>query len=83
MATRSTRKHAPPDPGFPSWKPGFNLYRDVDGEWRWFLKAKNGRTLADSGEGYQRKIDAIRAIDLIRSYASYPQVHQVTEPPEQ
>jgi uncharacterized protein YegP (UPF0339 family) len=26
--------------------------KDKKGEWRWRLKATNGRILADSGEGY-------------------------------
>jgi len=29
-------------------------YRDADGKWRWRGKAKNGKTLADSGESYAR-----------------------------
>ena len=33
----------------------FIIYRDKKKEWRWRLKAKNGRILADSGEGYKRK----------------------------
>jgi uncharacterized protein YegP (UPF0339 family) len=31
----------------------FHIYKDVQGEWRWHLKASNGRILADSGEGYK------------------------------
>ena len=31
------------------------FYRDANREWRWRLKARNGRYLADSGEGYKRK----------------------------
>jgi uncharacterized protein YegP (UPF0339 family) len=29
-------------------------YRDDSGEWRWRMLARNGRVLADSGEGYKR-----------------------------
>jgi len=29
------------------------LYRDKQGEWRWTLRAKNGRILANCGEGYK------------------------------
>lgn len=36
------------------------LYRDHAGEYRWRLTAKNGRNLADSGEGYQRKREALK-----------------------
>ncbi|HEU5085713.1 MAG TPA: DUF1508 domain-containing protein [Acidimicrobiales bacterium] len=31
------------------------VYRDAAGEWRWALQAANGRKVADSGEGYQRR----------------------------
>lgn len=44
----------------------FELYRDVAGEWRWRLKAANGRNLADSAEGYARKGDCFKAIRLVR-----------------
>lgn len=36
-------------------KSGVELYRDASGEWRWRLRAKNGKILADSGEGYKRR----------------------------
>lgn len=31
------------------------VYEDHAGEYRWRLRAKNGRILADSGEGYTRR----------------------------
>lgn len=37
-----------------------NLRRDRQGQWRWHARA-NGRTLADSGEGYSRRIDCLHA----------------------
>lgn len=47
----------------------FEIYRDRSKkrEYRWRLKAKNGRKIANSGEGYRRKRDCERMIDLIRS----------------
>ena len=36
------------------------LYRAPDG-WRWRYTASNGRVLADSGQGYSRRVDAVRA----------------------
>ena len=30
----------------------FHTYKDSRGEWRWQLKAANGKIVADSGEGY-------------------------------
>ena len=35
------------------------LYRAPDG-WRWRYTASNGRVLADSGQGYSRRVDAAR-----------------------
>ena len=35
------------------------LYRAPDG-WRWRYTASNGRVLADSGQGYSRRADAVR-----------------------
>lgn len=37
------------------------FFRDLDGEWRWHLKAKNGRIVADSSEGYKTKWGCRRA----------------------
>ena len=31
------------------------LYRDAANEYRWRIRARNGRIVADSGEGYKRK----------------------------
>lgn len=39
------------------------LFKDRKGEYRWRLVAKNGRIVADSGEGYSRRRDAERAAD--------------------
>jgi uncharacterized protein YegP (UPF0339 family) len=45
----------------------FELYQDSQGEWRWRLKAKNGRTVADSGEGYTSRAAAQHGITLLKS----------------
>lgn len=42
--------------------PKVDVYPDRKGEFRWRLKAANGRTIADSGEGYTRKGSARRAV---------------------
>lgn len=36
------------------------------GDWRWRLVTSNGRTIADSGEGYRRKGAAIKAWEKVR-----------------
>lgn len=38
------------------------IYRDAAGEFRWRLKARNGRVVADGGEGYKRKSALYKAL---------------------
>lgn len=45
------------------------VYRDQNGQWRWRGKAKNGKTLADSGESYAR------AANLKRMFRERPSCH--------
>jgi uncharacterized protein YegP (UPF0339 family) len=47
----------------------FLIYRDSVGEWRWSLIAANGKTIADSGEGYVNQRDCINGIRLVRASA--------------
>lgn len=35
------------------------IYRDVTGAWRWQYVAQNGHVLADGGQGYSRRTDAV------------------------
>ena len=44
----------------------FDVYRDTVGEWRWRLWAKNGKVVADSGEGYKRKAGAVRTCEKVQ-----------------
>ncbi len=50
----------------------FYCYPDAAGEVRWRLVAGNGRTLADSGEGYKRYASALHAMNLIAGNQSIP-----------
>lgn len=50
----------------------YYMYRDVAGQWRWYLRAANGRKLADSGEGYNNKQDCRDAIDLVANSKGAP-----------
>jgi len=43
----------------------FQVYLDTEGKYRWRLIASNGRTVADSAEGYTRKYDCFRAIEAV------------------
>ena len=45
----------------------YHVYKDNKGEWRWTLRSRNGRVVADSAEGYQRKgkcVDEIARIQV-------------------
>ena len=33
----------------------FTIWTDTRGEWRWTLRARNGRIVADSAEGYKSR----------------------------
>jgi uncharacterized protein len=46
--------------------PYFSLYKDANNQWRWNLKAKNHKVIADSAEGYHNKQDAIHGIALVK-----------------
>lgn len=41
------------------------VYKDDSGEWRWRIVHDNGNVLADSGEGYARKEDALHGLGLV------------------
>lgn len=40
----------------------FEIYQDKRKKWRWRLTARNGLIVADSGQGYVRKRNVLRAI---------------------
>lgn len=45
--------------------PTIDIYRDASGEWRWRLRATNGRVIADSGEGYRDRRGIERAVSTL------------------
>ena len=44
----------------------FEIYQDAALQYRWRLKAPNGRIVADSGEGYVSRSNARRAAENAR-----------------
>ena len=52
----------------------FHIYKDYKGEWRWRLKAANGKILADSGESYTTKQACREDVQLIKGASSSPVV---------
>jgi len=47
--------------------PSYWLYKDTRGEWRWSYEASNGKTIAVSSEGYNRRVDCERGIDIMKA----------------
>ena len=44
----------------------FQIYRDKGEQYRWRLRARNHRIIADCGEGYVQQDDCEHGIDLVR-----------------
>jgi len=48
------------------------IYRDKKREWRWRMRASNGRIVADGSEGYKRRASLIKGLNrvfkIMRSY---------------
>jgi uncharacterized protein YegP (UPF0339 family) len=53
----------------------FETYLDGKQEWRWRLVADNGRTIADSGEGYRKYDDCLHGIALVKISTKTPIVN--------
>jgi uncharacterized protein YegP (UPF0339 family) len=47
----------------------FHTYKDHIGEWRWRLISSNGRTVADSGEGYSSLSACRDAAERVKDHA--------------
>jgi uncharacterized protein YegP (UPF0339 family) len=43
----------------------FIIYKDHRKEWRWSLRARNGKKIADCGEGYRRRAHAKKMVERI------------------
>ncbi|HEY0955833.1 MAG TPA: DUF1508 domain-containing protein [Roseateles sp.] len=54
----------------------FEIYPDAAGEWRWRLKASNGRIVA-SGEGYKTPAGAERGTQALRRAAKQAKIKMV------
>jgi len=55
------------------------FYQDQKGEWRWRLKAANGRIIADSGEGHKRVADCLEDIARVKNSADAPVKEEMTQ----
>ena len=52
----------------------FEVFKDAKKEFRWRLKASNGKIIADSGEGYVAKTDCEHGIELVKKEAAKAKV---------
>lgn len=52
----------------------WEIYRDSKREWRFRLRARNGRIVVNAGEGYKRKSGALKSIERVKNQAAYAEV---------
>jgi len=55
---------------------GFEVYKDKAEEWRWRLIRQNGRIIADGGEGYTERNDAMEAVERVQSLSGETEVYE-------
>jgi len=48
----------------------YYYFKDDKGEWRWLLKASNGRAIAASGEVYEDEEHCLYDIELVKASSS-------------
>lgn len=44
----------------------YQIYKDIDGFWRWRYKAENGMIIGVSSESYHNRKDCLASIDLMK-----------------
>ncbi|WP_128903965.1 HVO_2922 family protein [Halorubrum amylolyticum] len=47
----------------------FEIYEDAGGEWRWRLRHRNGNIVADSGQGYASRSNAVEGVTSVKRNA--------------
>lgn len=45
----------------------YQIYKDARDEYRWRFRAVNGQIISDSGEGYVRRSDCERGIEIMKA----------------
>ncbi len=56
----------------------FEIYKDKSGEFRWRLTHTNGQIIANSGEGYKAKVNALNGINSVKENAPNAAVEDKT-----
>lgn len=57
----------------------FVIYKDVSGEWRWTLYARNSKKIADGAESYRNKADCIHGARLVAAIAAGTNIWNSTD----
>lgn len=68
-AVERIRKYVPEAPYLDVGMAAFEVYEDKAEEWRWRLRAHNGNTLSDGGEGYASRTETQSAILAVKRHA--------------
>ncbi len=55
----------------------FKIYSDRAGEYRWTLRSANGKTVADSAEGYTSRQGARDGVAFVKANAATANVEEV------
>ena len=63
----------------PAGPVSFELFKDAKKEFRWKLKAANGKVMAVSNDGYSTKASCQSAINLIKEGAATASVEDTTK----
>jgi len=69
MPSSASGRYAPEADALDVGAAAFEIYEDRGEEYRWRLRARNGETVADSGEGYTRRAEARAAVDRVKRHA--------------
>tara|TARA_Y100000310_G_C20698991_1_gene827915 strand:- start:4238 stop:4417 length:180 start_codon:yes stop_codon:yes gene_type:complete len=55
--------------------PYFEVYQGKNNKkWYWRLKARNGQIIADGGQGYARKENALNGLRVVKALSYYADV---------
>ncbi|ELZ38722.1 HVO_2922 family protein [Halorubrum tebenquichense] len=68
-AVERVSEYAPDASALAAGSAAFEIYEDAGEEWRWRLRHRNGNILADSGEGYASRSNAVEAVTRVKANA--------------
>ncbi|OYR58706.1 YegP family protein [Halorubrum halodurans] len=68
-AIEGVRGYAPEADALEVGNAAFEIYEDAAGEWRWRLRHRNGNVVADSGQGYASRANAVEAVTGVKRNA--------------